>query len=161
MNASGDRRINISAAVRLIGSLCIYFGCLGGWVGCPRDGRVGGGQGATEAIARCFFYFLRDVPRGIIGFEAISDQGEGRPGGRILVKRMILAGTVRHFGENTLKNPRLSHKIEIWAEKLAAPLWSSSDFTTKKCDFVRSGMTNVRGQIFLCSWQLRGLIQKV
>ena len=54
----------------------------------PRDG-VGGGQrggpGATEAIARRFFDFLRDVPRGIIGFEAISDQGEGRPEGVILV----------------------------------------------------------------------------
>ena len=75
------------AAVRLIGSLCIYFGRLGGWAGRPRDGRAGGGQrggpGATEAIARRFFDFLRDVPRGIIGFEAISDQGEGRLGGVI------------------------------------------------------------------------------
>ena len=44
-----------------------------------------GGPGATEAIARRFFDFLRDVPRGIIGFEAISDQGEGRPEGVILV----------------------------------------------------------------------------
>ena len=51
----------------------------------PRDGRVGGGQRATEAIARRFFDFLRDVPRGIIGFEAISDRGEGRPEGVILV----------------------------------------------------------------------------
>ena len=75
--------------MRLIGSLCIYFGRLGGWAGRPRDGRAGGGQrggpGATEAIARRFFDFLRDVPRGIIGFEAISDQGEGRPEGVILV----------------------------------------------------------------------------
>ena len=59
----------------------------GGWAGCPRDGRVGGGQrggpGATEAIARGFFVFFRDVPRGMLGFEAISDQGEGRPGGRL------------------------------------------------------------------------------
>ena len=54
-------------------------------MGRPRDGRAGGGQrggpGATEAIARRFFDFLRDVPRGTIGFEAISDQGEGRLGG--------------------------------------------------------------------------------
>ena len=39
-----------------------------------------GGPGATEAIARRFFDFLRDVPRGMIGFETISDQGEGRLG---------------------------------------------------------------------------------
>ena len=45
---------------------------------------------------------------------------------------MILAWTVRYFGENTLKTPKLSHKIEIWAEKLAALVWSSSDFRTKR-----------------------------
>ena len=73
--------------MRLIGSLCIYFGRLGGWAGRPRDGRLGGSQrgvpGATEAIAQRFFDFLKDVPRGMLGFEAISDQGEGRPGGVI------------------------------------------------------------------------------
>ena len=42
-----------------------------------------GGPGATEAIARRLFDFLRHVPRGITGFEAISDQGEGRLGGVI------------------------------------------------------------------------------
>ena len=71
--------------MRLIGSLCIYFGRLGGLGGRPRDGRVGGGQrggpGATEAIARRFFDFLRDVPRGMLGFEAISGQGRGGCGG--------------------------------------------------------------------------------
>ena len=35
----------------------------------------GAARGATEAIARRFFYFLRDVPRGMLGFEAISDHG--------------------------------------------------------------------------------------
>ncbi len=119
-------------------------------------GRPGAGQGAA-----------RGWPGG--GWGAAGAAGAAR-GGRASqgpgtrpksVKSMILAGTVRYFGENTLKTPKLSHKIEIWAEKLAAPLWSSSDFTTKKCDFVRSGMKKLRGQIFVLSWQLRGLIQKV
>ena len=35
----------------------------------------GAARGATEAIARRFFDFLRDVPRGMLGFEAISDHG--------------------------------------------------------------------------------------
>ena len=60
---------------------------MGSWAGRPGVGGGGGGQrdgpGATEAIARRFFDFLRDVPRGMLGFEAISDQGEGRLGGVI------------------------------------------------------------------------------
>ena len=33
------------------------------------------GQEDPEAIVRRFFYFLRDVPRGMLGFEAISGPG--------------------------------------------------------------------------------------
>ncbi len=44
----------------------------------PRAGREGGGQRASgrspEAIARRFFDFFRDVPRGLLCFEATSGQ---------------------------------------------------------------------------------------
>ena len=39
------------------------------------EGGPGHGQEATKAIARRYFDFFRDVPRGIIGFETISGRG--------------------------------------------------------------------------------------
>ena len=56
-----------------------------GQQGTARGGEPGRGQEATKAIARRYFDFFRDVPRGIIGFEAISGRG-GRPEGPILTK---------------------------------------------------------------------------
>ena len=46
-----------------------------GQQGTARGGEPGRGQEATKAIARRYFDFFRDVPRGIIGFEAISGRG--------------------------------------------------------------------------------------
>ena len=43
----------------------------------------GAAQGPPKLSRDVFFDFFRDVPRGILGFEAISDQGEGRLGGVI------------------------------------------------------------------------------
>ena len=87
------------AAVRLIGSLHLFVyseaggaagrsggGAARGQQGMARGGEPGRGQEATKAIARRYFDFFRDVPRGIIGFEAISGQGGGRPEGPILTK---------------------------------------------------------------------------
>ena len=110
--------------MRLIGSLCIYFGRLGGWAGRPRDGRLGGSQGgvpgATEAIAQRFFDFLRDVPRGMLGFEAISDQGEGRPGGRleeVFSHISLSAGSCRR--DFRTKRPQLLTTLSAkWASRL-------------------------------------------
>ena len=48
-----------------------------GQQGTARGGEPGRGQEATKAIARHYFDFFRDVPRGIIGFEAISGRGGG------------------------------------------------------------------------------------
>ena len=78
------------AAVRLIGSLYIYIyseaggaagrpgGAAKGQQGTARGGEPGRGQEATKAIARRYFDFFRDVPRRIIGFEAISGRGGGQ-----------------------------------------------------------------------------------
>ena len=66
--------------------MCIFWtpGELGGAAqGWPVGGGQRGGPGATEAIARRFFDFFRDVPRGMLGFGPISDQGGVRPGGRL------------------------------------------------------------------------------
>ena len=47
-----------------------------GWrPGDGQRGEPGRGQEATKAIARRYFDFFRDVPRGIIGFETISGRG--------------------------------------------------------------------------------------
>ena len=110
--------------MRLIGSLYIYFGGLGSWAGWPGDGRAGGGQrgrpGATEAIARRFFDFLRDVPRGMLGFEAISDQGEGRPGGRleeVFSQISLSAGSCRR--DFRTKRPQLLTTLSAkWTSRL-------------------------------------------
>ena len=108
----------------MIGSLCIYFGRLGSWAGRPRDGRARGGRragpGATEAIARRFFDFLSDVPRGTIGFEAISDQGEGWPGGRLeeaFSQISLSAGSCRR--ELRTKRPQLLTTLSAkWTSRL-------------------------------------------
>ena len=57
------------------------FWAPGGLGGAAQGGGQRSGPGATEAIARRFFDFLRDVPYGMLGFEAISGQGRGGCGG--------------------------------------------------------------------------------
>ena len=46
----------------------------------------GSGQEATEAIARRFFDFFKDVPHGMQGLEALCGQAGGWPGPTILGK---------------------------------------------------------------------------
>ena len=60
-----------------------------------------GGQGSTEAIARRFFDFLKDVLHGMLGLEAISGQGEGRRGPqfyRIPAAPVSAGGILERFG---------------------------------------------------------------
>ena len=76
---------NIVYIAKLVAPQDAPGGAARGQQGTARGGEPGRGQEATKAIARRYFNFFRDVPRGIIGFEAISGRG-GRPEGPLLTK---------------------------------------------------------------------------
>ena len=89
------------------------------WVG-RLGGRSAGqraGQGATEAIVRGFFDFLMDVPHGMLGFQAISDLGEGLgsrpswPGSRPSWPRPGRAKVVFRLDETLVLGARLSSVV--------------------------------------------------
>ena len=155
-------------------SIYIYRAAGGGrrWPGGAGAGREGGGQRASgrspEAIARRFFDFFRDVPRGLLCFEATSGQGtagggQGTAGGRPGDGRRVAGGTqVPILGGP--QSARLGTFLaRFWAGFPAHSLRARPailDLSSYKLVICAKRCDNSQGRCVLLSRQLRGQFEK-